>query len=231
MWLYNSRLVEPIDAQAPATGEDMVQTTPVTPIGVIDDSDTTQLTYDSILIFDFRLQAWTRWTLGNSATYWVRDLIPMPNSFLSDSDLRIKVICQAKNTNTFKVCEFNDVTTFRDNGASTEAFVASGPDSVQEPDKLKSAPYVHVFMRNNPDSSLKMQARWDWARGTDSGKITPWWEVYRETRPGSSASGLIVTKNKVAGRGRNLFLVFKSYGDKPCWFDGWTTKFDASMRI
>lgn len=231
MWLYNSRLATPIVAQAPLTGENMVQTTPVTPIGILDDTDTTQLTYDSILLFDMRLKAWTRWTLGASSTHWIRDIVAMPTSFLSDSELRLKILAQIKNTNTFNICEFSDTTIYRDLSAATEAFVFSGPDSVNDPDKLKNAPYVHVFMRRNENSSVKMQARWDWARGTDSSKIAQWYEVYRETRPRSETFGMVVTKNKVSGRGRNLFLAFKSYGDQPCWIDGWTTKFDANMRI
>jgi hypothetical protein len=230
MWLYNSRLTAPIDAQAPLTGVGMVQTTPVTPVGAINDVDTDQITFDSILIFDFRLKAWTRWTLGASATHDVRDIIAMPTSFMSNHNLRLKVVCQVKGTNTFNICEFVDETLYYDNGASTEAFLATGPDSVEEPAKFKNAPYVHVFMRRIPDSKMQMQARWDWARGTNSSKITRWQEVYRETRPNSDSYGLIVTKNKIPGRGRNLFLVFKSEGSSPCWLDGWTTKFDASMR-
>ena len=80
-------------------------------------------------------------------------------------------------------------------------------------------------------SSLFMQPRWDWARGSNSGKIQDYVQVYRETKPNPDSFGLVVTKNKVRGRGRNLFLAFKAGEKSPAWLDGWTVKYDAQVRI
>lgn len=236
MWLYNSRLTTPTTATAPATGADMVQTTPVTPIGTIDDTDTDETVFDSMLIYDLRLGAWTRWTFGDSVSFAVRDMISMPAAFVTDNQLRVKVFCQKitgtdSDKLTYRICEFNNSTTYDDNGAEAEAFVYSGPDSLGEPERIRSAPYVHVFMRKVDDSSAFMQPRWDWARGHTSGKMGNYMQVYREMRPNPEAYGLVVTKNKVSGRGRNLFLAFKAAAGKPCWIDGWTVKYDANMRI
>lgn len=236
MWLYNSRLTATITSDPPATGEDMVQTTPVTPVGTIDDTDTGQVTFDSVLVYDLRLGAWTRWTLGASTTHVVRDILSMPSAYITNHQLRLKVFCQQltiteEDPQTYRICEFNDDTTFLDNGAEAQAFLYSGPDSMMEPERFKTAPYVHVFLRQVEGSGLKMQARWDWAKGHTSGKITNYTQVYRETRPVPESYGMLVTKNKIPGRGRNLFLAFTSEAGKPAWLDGWTTKYDAQMRI
>lgn len=236
MWLYNSRLVDPITADAPATGEDMVQTTPVTPIGVITDEDTSNVSFDSLLIFDLRLGAWTRWVFGDSATHVVRDMLAMPASYITDNELRVKVFCQkitgtGTDLQTYLICDFSDETTFMDNGAEPHAFIYTGPDSLGEPERFRTAPYAHVFMRRIPNSSLRMQPRWDWARGHTSGKMGNYMQVYREIKPMSQAYGLLVTKNKVPGRGRNLFLAFNCETGKPAWIDGWTLKYDVNNRI
>ena len=149
---------------------------------------------------------------------------------------------------------------YQDFGLNAAAYIYSGPDSIGEPERFKYAPYVHIFMRKEPGESyvtrqspeagvevedvsfvdltvdympqsIFMQPRWDWARGSDSGKITNYVQVYRETRPNTNEYGLVVTKNKVLGRGRNLFLSFKAGENSPAWIDGWTIKYDAQVRI
>ena len=79
--------------------------------------------------------------------------------------------------------------------------------------------------------SIYMQPRWDWARELDSAKIPNYIQVYREPKPNPNSFGVIVTKNKIRGRGRNLFLAFKAGTDAPAWIDGWTIKYDAIVRI
>jgi hypothetical protein len=236
MWLYNSRLVDPATAFPPLTGEDMVQTTPVTPIGVLDDTDTTDIIFDTMLIFDMRLGAWTKWVFGESTTHVVRDIVAMPASYITDNQLRVKVFCQqiegtGDDLKTYNICDFADDTTFLDNGAEPNAFICTGPDSLGEPERFRSAPYVHVFLRRLENASLLMQPRWDWARGRISGKMSNFSQTYREVRPHPEAFGLLTTKNKIPGRGRNLFLVFNCEEGKPAWIDGWTIKYDVNTRI
>lgn len=235
MWLYNSRLTTPITATPPLTGANMVQTTPVTPIGVVDDTDTTQITYDSILLFDLRLGAWTRWVLGTASDYKYRNIFAMPSSYITDNENRVRIFAQKMSgTDTDKTrygfLEFNS-TAYADIDAEAEAFVYTGPDSVGEPERHRTAPYVHVFMRRQSNGGVYMQPRWDWARGSDSGKMGNYINVYREIKPNTTAYGLVVTKNKIRGRGRNLFLAFKAGAGKDAWIDGWTIKYDASMRL
>jgi hypothetical protein len=83
------------------------------------------------------------------------------------------------------------------------------------------------------DSSLKMQAKWDWANTSASNKYSTEVQVYRNTRPNpATASGfpIIVTKNKVRGKGRALQLRFTSEAGKDAELVGWGIWVNKSAR-
>jgi hypothetical protein len=259
IFLYNSRLVSPASGDAPVSGEADLYSTSVTPIGVIDDSDTPNVSYDTALIFDVRLGAWIKWVFSNEGIR-VRDVYTLPTGYSND-DLNavVRFFCQEQDSTKFYMGQLTD-TDYLDWGSEAAAYIYTGPDSLGEPERFKYAPYVHVFMRKESkvpvvvaqepapfseagvgafvnvtlsgrQSSLFMQPRWDWARGLDSGKITSYVQVYREVKTNPDAFGMVVTKNKVRGRGRNLFLCFKAGSKAPAWLDGWTIKYDAQTRI
>lgn len=259
-WLYNHRLVNPPTGDAPRTAINSQYSTTVTPLGILDDTDTDRITYTSALVFDLRLGAWTRWSFSCEATRPVRDLIILPSMYSTDTtNGALRFVCQQEATTEIYLGELTDIT-YRDWGISTDAYLYTGPDSINEPERFKTAPYVHVFMRKEiPEAvvveqsisggteispykiidlvvavrtpSIYMQPRWDWARELDSAKIPNYVQVYREPKPNPNSFGVIVTKNKIRGRGRNLFLAFKAGTDAPAWIDGWTIKYDAIVRI
>lgn len=83
------------------------------------------------------------------------------------------------------------------------------------------------------DSSLKMQARWDWANASSSQKFSQEVQVYRNVRPNSgSAAGfpIVVTKNKVRGKGRALQLRFSSESGKDAEIVGWGIWINKNAR-
>ena len=258
-FLFNSRLTNPSSGDAPVSGTADEYSTSVTPLGILDDSDTAQVYYDSALIFDLRLGAWIKWVFG-IGNIKVRDILCLPTNYSTDSlNGGLRFLCQEEGSQKFYLGELTSPT-FEDWGVESPAFIFTGPDSLGEPERKRAAPYVHVFMRKevseplvvdqSPEpltyalsgsavdlvlsgrsSSLYMQPRWDWARGSDSGQISNYVQVYRETKPNPDAFGLVVTKNKVRGRGRNLFLAFKAGEKAPAWLDGWTIKYDVQVRI
>ncbi len=258
-YLYNSRLVNPPDGNPSLEGEASEFSTSVTPIGVIDDADVPAVTYDSALIFDLRLGAWVKWYFADKAI-WVRDALCLATNYDSgDLNGALRILCQEDGTKKFYIGGITG-TDYKDWNTEAPAFLYTGPDSLGEPERFRYAPYVHVFMRkeNNvpivvdqdPDAltqaavnsdvdltvagktpSLFMQPRWDWARGSNSGKINNYVQVYRESRKHPEAFGMVVTKNKIRGRGRNLFLAFKAGPGAPAWLDGWTVKYDAQVTI
>jgi hypothetical protein len=258
-FLYNSRLVNPATGNPPLVGDAGEYSTSVTPMGVLDDTDAVEVVYDTALIFDARLGAWTKWVFGDS-TRKIRDMFCLSTNYSTDNlNGGIRFLCQEQGTQQFYMGELTN-TLYEDWGTESPAFVYTGPDSLGEPERFKYAPYVHVFMRKEtpiptvvdqtPDqdveytvgnsvdlvlsgraSSVLMQPRWDWARGADSGKITSYVQVFREVKLHPDSFGVVVTKNKVRGRGRNLFLAFKAGEKSPAWIDGWTIKYDAQVRI
>jgi hypothetical protein len=259
IFLFNSRLTIPASGDAPLTGEADLYSTSITPIGIIDDTDTAGIVYDTALIFDLRLGAWIKWVFANEGIS-VRDVYTLPTGYSND-DLNavIRFFSQEPGTTKYYMGQLTD-STYLDWGHEAAAFIYTGPDSIGEPERFKYAPYVHVFMRKESkvpvvvsqtpapftevgvgsyvdlilsgrQSSLLMQPRWDWARGLDSGKITSYVQVYREVKTHPDSFGMVVTKNKVRGRGRNLFLCFKAGSQAPAWLDGWTIKYDAQTRI
>jgi hypothetical protein len=259
-FLYNSRLVE-AQTGNPVVDNDEEQeySTSVTPLGDIDDTDTNEISYDTALIFDVRLKAWIKWVFG-TGDIKVRDMLCLPTNYSTDSlNGGLRFLCQETGTTKHYLGELT-ATMYEDWGVESPAFLYTGPDSLGEPERLRYAPYVHVFMRKESkeprvvaqapaaltfapagtevnltlqgrNTSLFMQPRWDWARGSNSGKIQDYVQVYRETKPNPDSFGLVVTKNKVRGRGRNLFLAFKAGEKSPAWLDGWTVKYDAQVRI
>ena len=74
------------------------------------------------------------------------------------------------------------------------------------------------------DSSLKMQSRWDWANLSGSKKFSQTVQVYRNVRPSATTLNsfpIVVTKNKVRGKGRALQLRFVSDPGKDAEILGW----------
>lgn len=82
-----------------------------------------------------------------------------------------------------------------------------------------------------------MQARWDWADATHSGKWGVARQVYRQARPfiiadedGPFSDGMpvVVTRNKVRGRGRALSLKFECQPGEDAHILGWSINFDIT---
>lgn len=74
------------------------------------------------------------------------------------------------------------------------------------------------------DSSLLMQARWDWASAASSNKFAETVQVYKNTRPNPATIAgfpVVVVKNKVRGKGRALQIRFTSEAGKDAELVGW----------
>lgn len=83
------------------------------------------------------------------------------------------------------------------------------------------------------DSSLLMQARWDWANTSASNKFSQQVQVYRNTKPSATIAGgfpIVVTKNKVRGKGRALQIRFTSESGKDAEILGWGIWINKNAR-
>ena len=259
IWLYNNRFTTQPTGDLPRQIDNALLPTSVTPVGELDDGDIPQIVYNAALIFDLNHGAFLTWTFANTA-FDIRDIVSLSFNYATTTENgSLRFFMQIPGSTNHSWGELNDGI-YQDLNVPTKAYIISGPDSLNEPERFKYAPYVHVFMRKEPGEqfvvaqtpvsgtpldfqsfvdvtvdnmpqSVFMQPRWDWARGTDSGKVGKYVQVYREVKPNIDEFGLVVTKNKVLGRGRNLFLAFKADENSPCWLDGWTVKYDAQVII
>lgn len=159
-----------------------------------------------------------------------------------------------KSTTTFIVCDFDEDEYQDFDGNSPVCQVISPHFNVGTYARRIQAPIITVFQKRTEtgytesgngyapvnESSTTMQARWDWSDDTVTGKLGASSQVYRHTR-GFAPSGtgdvdgypVVVTRNKVRGRGRALQLVFKgSISASP--FDshilGFTVDYKVSRR-
>lgn len=138
-------------------------------------------------------------------------------------------------------------------GVAYDSFIVTGYDlgADQGGDKELQALYISVFMRRTEEgvdsagnvlntSSCTLQARWDWADSATSGKWSTPREVYRHRRvflppvPSTSFDDgypVVVTKNKIRGRGKALHLKFTAGTSTDCQILGWSIPFLGNTNV
>jgi hypothetical protein len=116
-------------------------------------------------------------------------------------------------------------------------------DPSEGPDVPEPTPEGTCFdFITNPvnESSLKMQARWDWSDHINAGEWGSETQVYRHRRAyvpleleDSFNTGypVIVTRNKVRGRGRSLHLKFTGEEGKDAHLLGYGIRYAVSGRV
>jgi hypothetical protein len=205
--------------------------------------------YNMMLIYDMRFEAFIKWRLSISPNQ-VCTILAIKDTDSESPEHNLKVVTLVSD-DTVTIDEFTD-TSFEDWGTTDyESYLLSGYDTAQSPTRYKNAPIVHVFTNKTETGyedeegneliperpgSLYMQARWDWADHNNSGKWGTSQQCYRHRRlyiPTGDDDNyddghpIIVTRNKVRGRGRCLHLKFSSESNKDAYILGWSTNFDV----
>lgn len=205
--------------------------------------------YDLALILDMRYGAFYKLRIPVSPAYVAG--IQMQRVY-TDTTTKVKFFTVApSNKITFsemKNTSFKDWYTYDTAGVDTSAFIIPGYEIVQDPTTDKYSPLIYVYLKktetgfsgspvtyDNPSSCL-MQARWNW-HITDSGnKWTEAQQVYRFRRsyvPSGSGDTfddgeqLVVTRNKLRGRGKAIHLKFYSESGKDMYILGWSFEFQG----
>jgi hypothetical protein len=162
----------------------------------------------------------------------------------------IKFVYQNIDNSYFGVMSSDTIIDFEDFGNATEqeAFMITGFDTLGDPGNRKQALYVTVMSVKTEtgytlvgsdlvplgESSTIMQTRFDWANHINSGKWGPDQEVYRHTRlyvpvdeddTFDDGNLLVITRNKIRGRGRALHIKFTAGEGKQSHIAGWTTNY------
>jgi hypothetical protein len=150
-----------------------------------------------------------------------------------------------------KDTSFKDWYTYNSTGFDAAAYMLTGYMlGGNGPARAKTAGYVSVFMKRtetafdastnplNPSGCL-LQTRWDFTDNTYPGKWSDDYQVYRQLRPFFAEPSttfddgypLVITKNKVRGRGKALQMKWSSESGKDMKIVGWSTTFASNTNV
>lgn len=147
--------------------------------------------------------------------------------------------------------KFKDWYTFNTTGSEQQAYFITGYNmGGNGPARTKTGQYLTVFMKRTEtsfdedtiplnQSSCKMQSRWDFTDNSYPGKWADEVQIYRQLRPyfangeGVFDDGypLVITKNKLRGRGKAVQFKFISEAGKDMKIVGWTGTFVGNTNV
>ena len=147
--------------------------------------------------------------------------------------------------------KFRDWYSFNSVGAEKQAYFITGYNmGGNGPARAKTGQYLTVYMKRtettfdantNPtnQSSCKMQCRWDFTDNSNPGKWADDVQVYRQLRPFFANPGsnfddgypLVISKNKLRGRGKAVQFKFASDAGKDMKIVGWTGTFVGNTNV
>jgi hypothetical protein len=212
----------------------------------------TQIGIDTMLIFDARSSAWFKYTFDTPTNNVLLTGFAIPNADDTSENKKMKFIYEASTT-TVQVADFAQ-TTFDDwdgtNGPLP--YLVLGHDNVGDWQRRRQAPIITVFSKKtetgytstgngyNPvnESSTLMTAYWDFTDDAVTNKIGSQNQVYRHVRqfvPSGTTDTdgypIVITRNKVRGRGRSLQLRFDGATDKDSHILGFTTNYKVTRKV
>lgn len=152
-----------------------------------------------------------------------------------------------RNTDT----KFKDWYSYNSVGVEQQAYFITGYNlNGNGPARASTGQYLTVFMKStetsfdasaNPinESSCLMQSRWDFTNNTYPSKWSTDVEVYKHLRPFLVNGGatfddgypLVITKNKLRGRGKAVQFKFTSSTGKDMKLVGWTGTFVSNTNV
>lgn len=205
--------------------------------------------YPSALTYDIRLNAWHKFQFPRTTSsgvisdvFTTRDTADcgtfrnLKFLVLGYPEMLVCDLCSGPET--------SDLYTDWD-GTEVEAFLLMGADGIGNWHSFRQAPVVHVhsyatdLAPNVNESSILMRARWDWTDNVYTGKWGSEQQVHRRSRPfvPMYSSGwddgypVVVTRNKVRGRGRALQLVFRSEEGHDAHLLGYAIRYAVTGRV
>lgn len=147
--------------------------------------------------------------------------------------------------------KFADWYTFDDAGVEQDAYVLTGYNMGNNgPARSKTGQYLTVFMRRTEtafddnaeplnESSCLMQSRWDFTDSAYAGKWQDPVQVYKQRRlfladagdPFDDGYPLVISRNKLRGRGKAVQFKFASEEGKDMQIVGWTGTFVGNTNV
>jgi hypothetical protein len=204
--------------------------------------------FNAVLVLDLRVGAFYRWRFNTASTGGLVHAYAITEADSSNSNKKIKWL--ARTTNSIDVCDLDQTNYVDFDGAESPLpFMVTGWDNIGDFQQRRQAPVVTVFAKRTEtgytstgggwdpvnESSNLLTAAWDWTDDSVSGKVGTQNETYRHTR-GFVPSGIddvdgypvVVTRNKLRGRGRVLQLRFDGATGKDSHILGFTLNYKVS---
>ena len=194
----------------------------------------TEFRRNHILVLDLRTGGFSRWQLpdmGVNSSY--QGMLIWPLHMCSERKHKVKILyfIQGASARTAYWMEFADDSYMDVDASPVDAYIVSGPETLGDTGRKKSAPYVHCFFRRVDNSGCYLQTVWDWSKTTVTGNVSNPMQCYREVAPRSDGSKLIVTRNKVRGKGHSLYVGLHAEPLKPCWLEGWQVLYSVDRSL
>lgn len=208
--------------------------------------------YANALILDGRAGAWYKFRFNVSGTSAILNAYAITDADASNSNKKLKWTIQS--TNDLDTADLEQVDYVDYDGAESPIpFMLTGHDNLGDFQRRRQAPVITVFQKRTEtefvpagfgldpvnESSCLMTANWDWSDDEVSGKIGTTNEVYRHVRafqptgagPYEDGYPVVVTRNKVRGRGRVLQLRFEGAPEKDTHILGFSTNYKIDRRV
>ena len=204
--------------------------------------------FEQALVLDLKVGAFYRFDFNTStSTTGIVNAYAITESDSTSDNKKIK--WTTRSTNSLTTCDLDqsDYTDF--DGASPNPYFVTGWDNIGDFQRRRQAPVVTVFAKRTEtgytetgsgydpvnESSNLLTAYWDWTDDSVSGKIGSQNETYRHVR-GFVPSGtgdvdgypVVVTRNKIRGRGRVLQLRFDGAAGKDSHILGFSINYKVS---
>lgn len=214
-------------------------------------ADASSNLHNSLLIFDGRAGAFFKWTFNTSINSGLLAGFVLTDADIASDNKKMKFIYKSSSKN-IQIADL-DQTSFNDFDGSNGPlpFLVTGHDQTGDWQRRKQAPVIVVYSKRTEtgytstgngfdpvnESSTLMRAFWDWTDDAVSNKIGAQQQVYRHVRQfvpsgTSDVDGypVVVTRNKVRGRGRALQLRFDGATDKDSHILGFTTNYKSTRK-
>ncbi len=206
--------------------------------------------YDFLLTFDVRLKAFYKYTFPSTNPYVAGFISRYVTAAAEDKVKYFTIETSGVTFSQFNNEDFLDWYINDSVGIDASAYLITGYELGEAAFMSKYASRVHCFFRRtettfavgggyDTPSSCTMQARWEWADHSNSGKFDQSQEVYRFRRffsgnpgdPINSGYPVVVSNNKIRGRGKSLHLKFSTTAGYDCNLLGWSIVVERDTRV
>lgn len=210
--------------------------------------------YDHVLVYSTGKDAYYKLVFPSALSAYIVDIFSVTETENAENNKNIKFIVQTGTRTQFKICDMDQSDFIDFDGNEQVPYMVTGYDNLSDFQRYKQAPVLHVFCKKTEtgytasgtdllpigESSVLMRPIWDWSDNANSGKFGPQQQVYRHRRyyqpvdvndNFDDGAPIIVTRNKLRGRGRVLHLRFDGEEEKDAHIMGWSILYKANRKV